>query len=369
MKSQGRVIAIIFLLLATAAVAQKPKIANAKADEASASGGLQAAVNSFMASAPGPAWIGYRIPAQPKERTMCCWDSAMHSGQGAKCCTGCRMDADHGVSFSGTNSDCALPEPVPYAFVFLKTDGKQILRVRVFSADCSLDFANLPLHWLEDVKPEQSIDLLLHLVAADKSQDKSSEYDGDERRVMHQAVMALALHDVPAADAALEKLLQPAQPGQVRQQAAFWLAVERSKPGYLVLRKYVMKDSDDRFREKGTFALSQVREPEAVQDLLTMARTDASTRVRSQAIFWLAQKGGRKAAQGITDAIENDPETAVKRKAVFALSQMHEGDGVSMLIQVARTNRNPVVRKEAIFWLGQSHDERALNYLEEILTK
>jgi len=48
---------------------------------------------------------------------------------------------------------------------------------------------------------------------------------------------------------------------------------------------------------------------------------------------------------------------------------MHEGDGVSMLIQVARTNRNPVVRKEAIFWLGQSHDERALSYLEEILSK
>jgi hypothetical protein len=40
-----------------------------------------------------------------------------------------------------------------------------------------------------------------------------------------------------------------------------------------------------------------------------------------------------------------------------------------MLIQVAKTNRNPVVRKQAIFWLGQSHDPRALDYLEQILSK
>ena len=30
---------------------------------------------------------------------------------------------------------------------------------------------------------------------------------------------------------------------------------------------------------------------------------------------------------------------------------------------------NPVVRKQAIFWLGQSKDPRALDFLEEILTK
>ena len=370
MKSPLRTVAIAFVLLATAAVAQKPKITNAKVDEATASGGLQTTVNSLVAASSGAAWIGYRIPAQPKDRTMCCWDSTTHSGSDGKCCLGCRMDSDHGNSFSGTMSDCAPPEPAPYAFVFLKAEGKQIRRVRVYSPDCPLDFANLPLHWLEDVKPEQSIALLMGLLADPGLREQSvSETDGYERRLTHQTVMAIAIHDVPAADGALEKLLQPSQPGQMREQAAFWLAVERGKAGYVLLRKYVMKDADDRFREKGTFALSQVKEPEAVQDLITIARSDASTRVRSQAIFWLAQKGGRKAAESITDAIENDPETAVKKKAVFALSQMHEGDGVSMLIQVARTNRNPVVRKEAIFWLGQSHDERALSYLEEILSK
>jgi HEAT repeat protein len=48
---------------------------------------------------------------------------------------------------------------------------------------------------------------------------------------------------------------------------------------------------------------------------------------------------------------------------------MHDEDAVPRLITLARTHKNPVVRKQAIFWLGQSHDPRALDFLEEILTK
>jgi hypothetical protein len=47
---------------------------------------------------------------------------------------------------------------------------------------------------------------------------------------------------------------------------------------------------------------------------------------------------------------------------------MPAGDGVPLLIQVARTNRNPEVRKQAMFWLGQSKDQRALTFIEEVLT-
>jgi hypothetical protein len=361
---------LLALLFVAAALAQKPAIKNAKLQELSAAGGLKAAVDSVVQKQSGPAWIGYRIPAVAKERTMCCFGSSdgWRSGSGAgQCCLGCRMDSDHGSSFTGTVSDCTPPEPVPYAFVFLKAENKQIRKVRVFSADCPLDFTNLPLYWLEDVKPEQSIDLLAGIVTGESG--STSDRDDEGRGAGHQAIMAIALHDAPAADAALEKLIQPGRPARLRENVAFWLAVERGKSGFQVLHKYVKNDSDDRFREKGTFALSQSKEPEALQDLITMARSDSSSRVRGQAIFWLAQKGGHKAAQQITDAIENDPETAVKKKAVFALTQMHDGNSVSMLINVAKTNRNPAVRKEAIFWLGQSNDPRALDYLEEILTK
>jgi hypothetical protein len=345
--------------------APRPKIANAKLQELFPSAGLKATIEGLVQKQTGPLWIGYQIPTAAKERTMCCFDSTeQFEAAAGKCCMGCRMESDHGGSFSGTNSNCSQPEPVPYAFMFLRAEQKRIMKIRVYSVDCALDFANLPLYWLDDVKPEQSVELLSGMATT------GDEEDGDRHKdPAHQAVMAIALHDTPAADSALEKMIQPGQRLSLRENVAFWLGVERGKKGLELLRKYVRDDPDDRMREKGTFAFSQSKEPEALKDLIDMARHDQSPRVRGQAIFWLAQKGSRKAAEQITEAIENDPETEVKKKAVFALSQMHDAEAVPRLINVARTNKNAVVRKQAIFWLGQMNDPRALDFLEEILTK
>ena len=345
--------------------APRPKIANAKLQELSVSAGLTATIDGLIQKQAGPLWIGYRIPTAAKERTMCCFDSTeQFEAAAGKCCMGCRMESDHGGSFSGTNANCSQPEPVPYAFMFLRAEQKRIMKIRVYSVDCALDFANLPLYWLEDVKPEQSVQMLAGMAA--NGDDESPEHHRDPE---HAAVMAIALHDTPAADAVLEKMVQPGQRIALRENVAFWLGVERGKKGLELLHKYVKEDPDERVREKGTFAISQSKEPEALKDLIDMARHDQSPRVRSQAIFWLAQKGSRKAAEQVTAAIENDPETEVKKKAVFALSQMHDAEAVPRLIGVARTNKNAAVRKQAIFWLGQSNDPRALDFLEEILTK
>ncbi len=365
---QKTAIAMLVACCAAMAAAQeaapKPTISNAKVQEVTASAGLKATVDGLVQRQTAPLWVGYRIPTAAKERTMCCFDSLDGFNAAAnKCCMGCRMESEKGSSFNGTNSNCS-PEPLPYAFIFFRAEQKQITKVRVYSADCALDFANLPLYWLEDVKPEQSVELLTGMVMAENTE--SAERKKEPAR---QAVMAIALHDTPAADAALEKMIQPGQRPSLRENVAFWLGVERGKRGVELLRKYVKDDPDDRVREKATFAFSQSKEPEALKDLIGMARHDQSPHVRGQAIFWLAQIGGRKEAAQITQAIEDDPETDVKKKAVFALSQMHDEEAVSRLISLARTNKNPVVRKQAIFWLGQSHDPRALDFLEEILTK
>src|SRR6185312_11930672 len=321
--------AIAMLVLGCAAIgtaqepvqnaAPKPRISNAKLQQLSASAGLKATVDGPVQKQTAPLWIGYRIPAAAKDRTMCCFDSFDKEASASnKCCIGCKLESERGSSFNGTVSDCSPPEPLPYAFVLLRAEGKQINKVRVYSADCPLDFAGLPLYWMEDVKPEQSVELLAGMVMAGEAE--STDRHSDPAR---QAVMAIAMHDIPAADTALEKMIQPGQPSSLRENVAFWLGVERGKKGLELLRKYVRDDPDDRIREKGTFAFSQSKEPEALKDLIGMARHDQSPRVRSQAIFWLAQKGSKKAAEQITDAIENDPETEVKKKAVFALSQMH----------------------------------------------
>lgn len=365
-KTKKRSIAILAMLLvigAAVATAQKPKVSDAKLQELTAGASLKTTVDGLMQKETGPFWIGYRIPSQAKERTMCCFDSVDQFRNSDKCCMGCRMESEKRGSFNGTVSNCSQPEPLPYAFVFLRATGGQIGEVRVYSADCALEFANLPLYWLEDVKPEQSVDLLTGLAL---SQAVGGSYG---KRDSGQAVMAIAMHDTPAADAALEKMIQPNQRLPLRENVAFWLGVERGKKGLELLHKYIKADPDEQVRAKGTFAFSQSKEPEALKDLVDMARHDQSAHVRGQAIFWLAQIGSRKEAEQITDAIENDPDTEVKKKAVFALSQMHDADAASRLIQLAKTNKNPVVRKQAIFWLGQSKDPRALDFLEELVTK
>src|SRR5689334_20886054 len=332
--------AVCAAMAAAQEAAPKPKISNARLQELSAAAGLKAAVDGLVQKQTAPLWIGYEIPTAAKERTMCCFDSFDNFEAAAnKCCMGCRMESEKGSSFNGTNSNCS-PDPLPYAFIFFRAEQKQITKVRVYSADCALDFANLPLYWLESVKPEESVELLTGMVMTENTE--SSERKKDPGR---QAVMAIALHDTAAADTALEKMIQPGQRQSLRENVAFWLGVERGKKGLELLRKYVKDDPDDRVRAKGTFAFSQSKEPDALKDLIGMARHDQSPHVRGQAIFWLAQIGGKKEAEQITEAIENDPETEVKKKAVFALSQMHDADAVPRLINVAKTNRNAAVRK------------------------
>lgn len=356
---------LLIIVLVVAGWAQKPTISNAKLQEVSAAGGLKATFDPIVQKQDAPAWIGYRIPVVPKERTMCCFDSVDKiQSTKANCCMGCRVESSSGNSFSGAVDNCQPPEPSHYAFIFFRAEAKRVQKIRTYSPDCALDFANLPVYWLENVDAAQSVQLLTEFVLAANSEDMDRK-----KSISNAGVMAIALHDHTAADQALEKLIQPGQPERVRNEAAFWLGTERGKSGSELLRKYVPHDADERFREKGTFALSRSQEPEAIKELIAMGRNDSSTRVRGQAIFWLAQLGGRKEAEQISEAIENDPETSVKKRAVFALAQMKDGEGVPLLINVAKTNKNPVVRKEAVRWLGMTHDPRALDFLEQLLTR
>jgi hypothetical protein len=106
-------------------------------------------------------------------------------------------------------------------------------------------------------------------------------------------------------------------------------------------------------------------------DLLALAKnTGVRTDTRKDAIFWLSQEAGDAATKGLAELADDDEqEREVREQAVFALSQLPADQGVPILIRVARSNRDPQVRRKALFWLGQSDDPRALELIEEILTK
>jgi len=85
-------------------------------------------------------------------------------------------------------------------------------------------------------------------------------------------------------------------------------------------------------------------------------------------MFWLGHKAGEKALGVLRDAVD-DPDTEVQKQAIFVISRRPNDEAVPMLIRIARTHAKPEIRREAIFWLGRTGDERALAFLEELLSK
>ena len=232
--------------------------------------------------------------------------------------------------------------------------------MRAIAAGCHLNAGGVNFDWITGVKPEESVAFLAGLT------DQTPEH----KKSIEGALMAISFHATPEATHALEQIASSSQPEHTREQAAFWLGVQRGHDGFIALKSLENKSTDDAgFREKLTFDFSQNSDPAAEDQLLHMAKFDSDSRVRGQALFWVAQKAGKRATGALTDAIQNDPETDVKKKAVFALSQLPKDESVQQLIHVADTNSNLTVRKEAFFWLGQSQDPRALAYLEQVLKK
>jgi hypothetical protein len=375
-------LALALVCHAPPAVAQQPRLVNAKLETRSAAGGLAAAFRSAVSAQATPAWIGYAVPAVPGRHQMCCYD---YVGRGREVMGGgcCHLEGESGGVDIRTGDDREKKATVPLEgphviLVFFRVEKQAVRKIRMFSEECQIDAGGRTVYWFTDARGADSVELLSSFVRAEhwaggkastRHEDDEDDDDGDDsgESMGHAAIAAIAMHGDPAADAALEGFVAPAQPESLRKQAAFWLGVERGRRGYEVLRRMVQNDPSDRVREQAIFALSQSRVPEAVDAMIETARNDHSTHLRGQALFWLAQRAGRKASAAITAAIENDPETEVKKKAVFALSQLPRDEGVPLLIQVARSNRNPAVRKQAIFWLGQSNDSRALNFFEEVL--
>jgi HEAT repeat protein len=340
------------------------RVANGRTETRSAAAGLEPQVRE-IAGRGGVAWIGYRAPMVAGQRQMCCYDMV---GDNTLSGGMCRLESGSGVSMTtgdvrDRNGSRVALEPATEFLVLARLESGTVSRVRTFTPDCDVDAGGMPVVWLTDVKPDDSIAWLGSLVA-------SSPDAGERReRVGKTAMTAIALHNAASADRALEGFVAPSRPEWLRGDAAFWLGSTRGESGARLLTRMLARDPSDKVREKVTFGLSVSPVPSALTTLIATARDDRSTKVRGQALFWLAQKAGKEALASITNAIDNDPDTDVKKKAVFALSQLPKDEGVPKLMEVARTNRNPEVRKQAMFWLGQSHDPRAVQFFEEILLR
>jgi HEAT repeat protein len=343
--------------------AETPQVVNAKIETRAVNGSLGATLESAKAQADKPEWVGYSVAEITGDRTVCCGN--FNDSYGG--CGTCRLEKENGVIGTTTPKDATGGtvelEGSRQLIVLFRLEGKQVMRIREASENCTLDAGALPFIWLTGVKPRESVALLADFV------HKSSFEGHGEHEIGQGALSAIALHADSSADRALESFVAADQPEQLRKHASFWLGASRGKSGEVLLEEMAKSDPSPEVRSQVAFALSVSHEPEALNEMIRMAKDDKSTHVRGQALFWLAQKAGQKAMGAITGAIDNDPDTEVKKKAVFALSQMPKDEGVPKLIEVAKTNRNPEVRKQAMFWLGQSNDPRALDFFEQVLSR
>jgi hypothetical protein len=339
-----------------------PWIENAQIQTRSVSGTLAATMGDVEKNAANPMWVGYVVDAVAGQSAICCGN--YNDGENCRKCALETRDARNAVSSKNDASKSRmLPEGGRRLTLLFRVQDKQLMRVKVATEDCVLDAGGLGFVWLTAVKPAESVAFLGEYV-----RDENVGRHGGHS-VGNEALMAMALHDGPEAQVALESFTAPAQPEELRKQAAFWLGAARGKEGFAALQRMAKKDPSTEVRAHVAFALSITKEPAALEEMIRMAHEDESGHVRGQAIFWLAQKAGKRAVSAIDGAIESDPDTEVKKKAVFALSQLPKDEGVPKLIQVAENNRNPEVRKQAMFWLGQSQDPRALSFFEKVLLK
>jgi HEAT repeat protein len=309
------------------------------------------------------AWIGYFVPAADRERSMCCFGSGSSWNSGSigmadrsRCCGACRLEQ----TATGPSAP-TFPRPGPPAAgiqlegpervaVLFRVAARRVDRIRVFSEDCELDAGGRPVHWLEDVRPSDSVALLESFTAPDA---------GERGRIADGAVTAIAVHGDPSADASLERLAAPGRPVDLRKNVMFWLGNARGRRGFDTLRRVLREDPEVEVRKSAVFGMSQSREPETFETLASVARSDGEARLRSEALFWLAQTGDARAATVVTEALEKDASAQVRKKAVFALSQLGDDAGVPALMRIARAHADPGTRGEAIFWLGQKAGNRA----------
>jgi HEAT repeat protein len=314
-------------------LAAQPKLlVNAKPDTRSAAAGLEQTFRPLVAAQPQPAWIAYSVPS-------------------TRVNPGCDYVRD-GWSQPGV----IHLEPPDHAVILFRVDAGAVERIRTLSPDCEIDAGDLPVHWLAEVKPAESVALLDTFVTG-------------RARAMDGAMSAIASHSDPAADAALLRYVAPGQPESVRLRVVGWFGNARGRRGFDVLKSLIASDPDDRVKERAISTLGNSKEPEALDLLLATARQDANPRMRMQALSALNRHSGPKVLRCFQEAIESDPDQQVKRRAVGSLQSMPDGEGIPLLIQLAKSTHDTEVRKQAMNSLGQSRDGRAISFFEEVLKK
>jgi HEAT repeats len=282
---------VLALIAAAGPAAAQGRISNAKTETRSAAQGVDREVRAVAGRA-GASWVGYAVPMIAGSRHMCCYDSV---GSAGSCCGMCRLETGSGVSMTTgdniVNGSRITLEPPTEFHVLARVEGGAVGRLRMFTPDCDVDAGGMPLVWLTDVKPDDSVAWLASLAGAPST---GTEY---RNRVAKQAIAALAMHNTRSAIATLVRTAREDKDAKMREDALFWLSQRAGQEAVATITDAIDRDPETEVKKRAVFALSQLPRDEGVPKLIEVARTHRNPEVRKQAFFWLGQTKDPRAVQ------------------------------------------------------------------------
>ena len=118
-------------------------------------------------------------------RQMCCYDTVSDAGTGGMCRleSGSGVSMNTGDSLSQRGARVMLESPTEFV-VLARVEGGRVSRIRTFTPDCDIDAGGMPVVWLNDVTPDDSIAWLASLVASSPEAarlPRARRQDGDDR--------------------------------------------------------------------------------------------------------------------------------------------------------------------------------------------
>jgi hypothetical protein len=322
---------LLCAMAAAVSLAAQPKLlVNAQVDSRSGAA-LEREFKALLTTQPQPAWIIYDVPAVANANLNCEY-----------------------VRDGYTSPGVIHLEPPTHAVILFRVEANAVGKIRSLSPDCEIDAGGLPVHWLTDVAPAQSVALLAGYVP-------QRDLDGN------RAVNAIAVHADGSADAALDRLLAANQPEWLQRSAASLEASLRGRHGVEAVKGLIASETSDTVRQSAISGLARNKEPEALDLLIATARNDRNAHVRALAVSALNRKAGQPVLDALQAAIANYPDATVRRRAVDALGSLPDGAGIPGLIQLVKTSKDTEVRKQAMNRLQGLHDARAEAFFEEVL--
>src|SRR5436190_12511162 len=168
------------------AFAQEARLVNAKMQTRAVASSLEKEFQSLVKDQAAPAWLGYAVPVVAGNHSICCYSSEDRHKPAALRHGRCKLEGrDEGMNFQNNDDDERI-SPAQILVLFRVAE-KSLGKIRVFTDDCELDGGGLPVHWLTNVKPKESIDLLAWFVGGTEEKCKI------ERRKSESPITAVAL--------------------------------------------------------------------------------------------------------------------------------------------------------------------------------